>query len=498
MANSSLEGTSRSDGHLDAGGLDDDAYLAQLGYKPQLARALGLFSSFGVQFSMVAIGSSLMTTLIVGLQFFGPATWWSFLVGGACQMLVGLAVAELVSCYPLAGGCYQIVNRITRKAFLGFQSGWLMVIAHVVAVPAIAVSMTPFIASWFGWHLDGNTTKLMVIVLVLMATAVNFAGVKIAAMINNVGVVAELVGFAVVIVALLVHHHPTHSLSFLNNTGGTTKNGWLKPAAFGLILPAYIISSFDSTGNTSEETHDAARKAPRGVTVANFASLVYGLIGIALLVLAIQNLPAVLGSNQPVKLILETSIGNTITQGFIVLAMLALFAAMVMLQLTAARVLWAQARDGQLPASKVMSYVNKDKVPATAVLVTLVLSVIMTVWSSLLSVLVAFTAIAWALAYGIVIVAGIGAIRGNRLPAHPWRYGRWSLPIFGLATIWSVMLCIILVWSDWKHVGLGILAALAAGVILYFLIPPQRRGKIRGVTDRPGLEPIKAGAELTV
>src|SRR5262245_9013853 len=150
---------SSGDTALDAGAVDDDAYLAELGYKPQLNRALGLFSSFAVQFSMVAIGSATFTTLIVGLGFFGPASFWSYLVGGLGQMLVGLAVAELVSCYPLAGGVYQIANRLTRKPFLGFISGWSMVIAHVVSVPAIAVSIAPFVGDWFGWELNGTTTK---------------------------------------------------------------------------------------------------------------------------------------------------------------------------------------------------------------------------------------------------------------------------------------------------------------------------------------------------
>src|SRR4249919_2926297 len=92
----------------------DTAYLEKLGYKQELSRTLGLFSAFGVQFTSIAIASGIFTTLIVGFGFFGPASFWSFLVGGALQVFtVGLAVAMLVSAYPLAGGVYQITGRIT-------------------------------------------------------------------------------------------------------------------------------------------------------------------------------------------------------------------------------------------------------------------------------------------------------------------------------------------------------------------------------------------------
>ena len=105
-------------GHLDPDAADDVAnadakYLEKFGYKQELNRALGLFSSFGVQFTAISVGSVLFTTMIVGLGFFGPASFWPFLLGGALQVFsVGLAVAQLVSAFPLSGGVYQIISRL--------------------------------------------------------------------------------------------------------------------------------------------------------------------------------------------------------------------------------------------------------------------------------------------------------------------------------------------------------------------------------------------------
>ena len=116
------------DEQFDASVLSDAEYLAKLGYKQELNRALGLFSSFAVQFSAIAIGSAMFTTLIVGFGFFGPASFWSYIVGGGLQVFaVGLAVAQLVSAYPLSGGNYQITNRITHTPWLAWQTGWLII-----------------------------------------------------------------------------------------------------------------------------------------------------------------------------------------------------------------------------------------------------------------------------------------------------------------------------------------------------------------------------------
>lgn len=458
----------------------DVAYLEKLGYKQELNRSLGLFSAFGVQFTSIAMVSSLFTTMIVGLGFFGPASFWSFVVGGALQVFtVGLAVAELVSAYPLAGGVYQITGRITGKPWLAWQTGWWLMIAHTVAVTAVAVSIAPFIAGWFGITLDGPAqTMPWALGLIVAGTLVNIAGVKVAALLNNIGVVAEIVAVIAVIGALIVVKHPTQPLSFLSDSGGTATEGhWFTPFLFAMILPAYLISSFDATGNASEETKDAAKKAPLASVLANLSSYVVGLVMFGLLLLAIQDLPAIMDSAVPVKDILDTAIGSGFANVVEAIAILALFACLVMLQLTGIRVLWSQARDGQVPAAAWLRKVSRQRIPINATLTLFVLSVVFAVWSSLLSVLAAMTALAWALAYGVVVTVGLYALLRNKLPERPFHYRKASVLIFALAIAWSVVLCILLVWSDPTHVGLGMLAVIVAGGAIYLTIPRSRRGK---------------------
>lgn len=462
----------------------DEALLEKMGYKQELSRSLGFFSSFGVQFSSIAIASSTFTTLIVGLSFFGPAAFWSFLVGGALQVFtVGLAVAMLVSAYPLAGGVYQITGRINGKPWLAWQTGWLLVIAHTVSVTAVSTSMVPFLAGWFGVTVDSRTeTFAWTAGIMLFVTGFNIAGVKVAALLNNIGVIAEIIVVALLTGGLLLIKHPTQPLSILTDTGGTVTGGhWLSPALFAMILPAYLISSFDATGNASEETKNANKMAPLASVVANTSAYLAGLAIIALLLLAIQDLPAIMGSSIPVKDILDSAIGQTFATVIEAVAIVALFATIAMLQLTGVRVLWSQARDGQMPAAAWLRKVSGQRIPINATLTILAMALLFGLWSSLMSVLAAMTALAWGLAYTVVVTIGFWAVIKKRLPQHPWHYGKFSPAIFGVAIIWSFVLCTVLVISDPIHVGLGLIGVVVAGCVIYLFIPKSRRGISRDV-----------------
>jgi len=429
----------------------------------------------------------LFTTIIVGFGFFGPASFWPFLIGGALQVFgVGLAVAQLVSAFPLSGGVYQIISRLAPKQqWLAWQGGWWLIIAHTVAVGALAVSMVPFIAGWFGLgDLSNGELTLWAIGIIILVTLVNIAGVKAAALLNNVGVVAEAAIIVMVIIALVVVKHDTAPASVLFDTAGTTAHrpAWIA-FLFGMILPAYAISSFDATGNAAEETKNAARNAALGTVLANTAAVIGGAIFFYLLVRAIPNVDEVMASATPVKLILDSAVGTTVTTIFEAVAIVALMACIAMLQLTAVRVVWSQARDRQMPAAKWLHKLNGNRVPMNATFVVTLISIAVCCWSSLLTVLSAMTALAWALAYGVVVVVGFVAVIRKKLPDHPFNLKAASPFVFVVAIIWSVVLCVLLVWSDWLRVGVGMLVAIAIGFAIYATIPSAHRGKL----EREGL-----------
>jgi amino acid transporter len=283
-----------------------------------------------------------------------------------------------------------------------------------------------------------------------------------------------------VIVALVFFKYDRAPASVLFDTAGTTTDRpvWIG-FLFAMILPAYAISSFDATGNAAEETKNAARNAAWGTVLANTAALIGGTIFFYLLIRAIPDVDAVMASATPVKLILDSAVGTTLTTVFEAVAIVALMACIAMLQLTAVRVVWSQARDRQLPAATWLHKLNGNRVPMNATFVVTLISILVCCWSSLLSVLSAMTALAWAMAYGVVVAVGFVAVIRKKLPEHPFNLKAASPFVFGVAIVWSVVLCALLVWSDWLRVGVGMLVAIAIGFIIYATIPKEHRGKLQ-------------------
>src|ERR1700728_259999 len=118
-----------SDAGLDATHTGDRAYLHQLGYRQELRRALGFFSSFAVQWTCIAVAGGLALSMGAGIIQVGGVFFFAWLIGGGLQMIVGLAVAEGVSAYPLARGSFQIINRIIgAKNGVGWQIGWWVMV----------------------------------------------------------------------------------------------------------------------------------------------------------------------------------------------------------------------------------------------------------------------------------------------------------------------------------------------------------------------------------
>ena len=52
--------------------------LERFGYKQELRRALGVYSSFAVAFSYISPSTGIFTLFILGLALAGPAFFWSW------------------------------------------------------------------------------------------------------------------------------------------------------------------------------------------------------------------------------------------------------------------------------------------------------------------------------------------------------------------------------------------------------------------------------------
>src|ERR1700736_4978443 len=116
----------------------DSAELAGFGYKQELDRSLGSFSSFAAGFSYISILTGVTALFGLGYLNAGPGVWWTWRVVIFGEGMVGLCFMEWVWHYPSAGSVYQWSNQLST-GFTSWMTGWIYVVGAIVTIAAVAV-----------------------------------------------------------------------------------------------------------------------------------------------------------------------------------------------------------------------------------------------------------------------------------------------------------------------------------------------------------------------
>ena len=119
---------------------DDEAMLAELGYKQELHRGMSGFSNFAVSFSIISVLAGCITTYYLAMDAGGPvaiSVGWPLV--GLFVLCVAMAMAEICSVYPTAGGLYFWAGRLaTRgKRQWAWTVGWFNFLGEVAVTAAI-------------------------------------------------------------------------------------------------------------------------------------------------------------------------------------------------------------------------------------------------------------------------------------------------------------------------------------------------------------------------
>jgi len=437
----------------------DEQQLHELGYAQELLRKMSGFSNFAVSFTIISILSGCLTAYAFGMNTGGPAVIiWGWVVVGLIVTLVGLAMAEIASVYPTAGGLYYWSAKLGGKSGAAWSwfTGWFNLLGQIAVTAGIdfgaALFTTAFLNLALGYPSDPVHVVLVYAVILFAHGLLNTFGVSLVAFLNDVSVWWHLVGVAVIVGALafIPAHHQSVAFvftKFVNNTGIDIP---IYVILIGLLIAQYTFTGYDASAHMTEETHNASTAAPRAIVMSIVVSLVAGFILLLGVTFAIQDYAKELASatGAPPAQIFIDSLGQT---GGLILLFIVVVAQFFcgMSSVTAnSRMIYAFARDGALPGSQFWHKINKrTRTPTNSIWLAAAGAFILglpylyspVAYAAVISIAV----IGLYIAYGIPIFLRLRA--GSGFQPGPWNLGTWGRPVAFIAVGWIAFIAILFV-----------------------------------------------------
>ena len=442
-----------------APGLDPDSKrLHELGYAQELRRRMSGFSNFAVSFTIISILSGCLTLYLFGMNTGGPVLiTWGWPVVGIMTLFVGLAMAEVCSSFPTAGGLYYWAAKLApRKSAAAWSwfTGWFNFLGQVAVTAGIdfgaAFFLNALLDLQFGFTATRGHTILLFGLILLAHGLVNQFGVRLVALLNDISVWWHIVGVFLIVGVLVFKpaHHQSASFvfgHFVNNTGW---HAWWYVALLGLLLAQYTFTGYDASAHMTEETRDADRSGPRGIVSSILVSLVAGWILLIGVTFAIQNYGKELASATgvpPAQIFIDAA-GLTLGKLLLLITVVAqLFCGMSSVTANS-RMIYAFSRDGALPVSALWHRVNKrTRTPTNAIWLAAAAAFILGLpylWNT--TAYAAVTSIAVIGLYIAYVTPTFLRLRqGADFRPGPWQLGRWSRPIGIVAVTWVVIITIL-------------------------------------------------------
>src|SRR6476469_3766503 len=131
---------------------DDEARLAELGYKQELTRAWSSFTNFAISFTIISVIAGCFTNFSFAWTAGGPASvaiGWPILCGFV--LLVALSMSELTSAFPTAGGPYWWAAKLGGAGWSWF-TGWFNIVGLVGIVASVGYGAAGFLYALLGLY----------------------------------------------------------------------------------------------------------------------------------------------------------------------------------------------------------------------------------------------------------------------------------------------------------------------------------------------------------
>ena len=471
----------------------DTEKLHELGYAQELKRGMGAFSNFAISFTIISILSGCLTLFGFGMFVGGPASSaYGWPLVGILVTFVSLAMAEICSSYPTAGGLYYWAAKVAPKngAAWSWFCGWFNFLGQVAITAGIDFGFAAFFSAFLHFAFDVEVTKLILIGSYTGVLAVhglmNTFGIKLVALLNDVSVWWHVAG-VLTIFGLLFFVPDNHTSfatifsfsstpkqaggvpGFINGTGFT--NGFFGTTIYvfliGMLLAQYTLTGYDASAHLTEETHDADVSGPNGIWKSVVYSVIFGYILLLGVWYAVQGqtgydnavgFQLATGNVAAPAQIFFDAVGKSWTIFMLAIVVGAQFFCGMASVTANSRMIYAFSRDGAIPGSKYWHKINKrTRTPTDGIWLSVTLSWLLVAPAYWLGSLVAYFAVTSVAVIGLYIAYVIPTFlrlrAGDAFVPGRWNLGKWSKPVGTIAVVWVIFICIMLMMPQFAPAG---------------------------------------------
>ncbi|KXN82731.1 hypothetical protein AN958_02223 [Leucoagaricus sp. SymC.cos] len=307
--------------------LNDQDVLARLGYKEEFKRDFSRLELSGLSFSIVGVVQSIAAVLLYSIPYGGPVGMvWGWFTCCVFLIFVAMAMAELGSAAPTAGGLYYWTFKFSSKRYrklLSWLIGYINTSAYIAGMASVdwgcATQLLAAVNIGTGGKFEATNAQTYGVYCALLFLHAILASLatKVIAKLQYPYVFLNIALFLVVIIALPIAT-PREFVNKASFAFGHFDNvsGWPNGYAFILsfLAPAWTVAGFDTSVHISEEARNAPRAVPFAIMCATILSSLLGWIVNIVLAFHIGNDLQAVAANpigQPMATIFANSVGPT-------------------------------------------------------------------------------------------------------------------------------------------------------------------------------------------
>ncbi|KAI8894943.1 amino acid/polyamine transporter I [Globomyces pollinis-pini] len=446
---------------------EDEIRLAKLGYKQGLKRQFSALQTFGLVLTnsstLIGVIPLFSQAMILG----GPVAFtWGWLVTGAFVTCIGLALAEICSTYPTAGGLYYYAARLGGPKYgpvAAWFTAWFNILGQIAgcsgSVYAGATYFTIFLSIIFPsvTIVPTNIFTVFIVMMGLVGLLNCTAGIALKGS-SYLATFLHTAGVLFIVITLFATSKVKQSPSFVF-TQFVDGTGWTDQGAapffvcmLGLLPSAWSLIGYDSSAHLSEETENAHIAGPRAIMFTIGTSVIIGWMMILSFLFNISDLATQQAGDYgalyalPVQIFYDAA-GAPLACVFILMIALAGFLTGIGTVAANSRCLYAFARDGGLPFSKFLVVLDKSTgMPLRLVWLSTVLVSILAIPALFSTVVLAavsgISIIGFTVSYAIPIFIRI-TFGADRFEQSEFNLGGYSKIIGWVGVLWTCFVVVI-------------------------------------------------------